>query len=81
LPADSFNVRSSRYESSRTFEKVHKTRGAGFSLPGRGVSPITSFTSLAAAGGEQKREKGFLGDTPNPGKGLPPSALPLEKHA
>jgi hypothetical protein len=31
-----------------------------------------AFT-LAACGGKSKR--GFFGDTPNPGKGLPPSAL------
>src|SRR5579883_124453 len=40
------------YESSRTLEKVLAAWGAGFSLPGRGVSP-------------------------NPGRGQPPSALPL----
>jgi len=67
------------YESSRTFEKVHTTWGAGFSLPGLGVSPNTSFTSLAACGGE--RSKRVFGGTPHPGLGLAPSALPLEKHA
>ena len=35
------------YESSRTFENVPKTRGAGFSLPGPGVSPKTFFSLFA----------------------------------
>jgi hypothetical protein len=33
--------------------------------------------TLTAYGGSPKGEREFSGDTPDPGKGLPPSALPL----
>src|SRR5262245_20915468 len=39
------------------------------------------FSLLAAAGGEQKEEKGFFGDTPSPGRRLPPSAHPRARQA
>jgi hypothetical protein len=35
-----------------------------------GVPRNLFFFSLAAAGGEKKKEKGFFGDTPNPGRRL-----------
>jgi hypothetical protein len=38
-----------RYESSRTFEKGPKTWGAGFSLPGFGVSPNPGRGRLPSA--------------------------------
>lgn len=43
----------------------------------QGCPLIFPLSSRAAAGGEQKESKEVFGDTPNPGKGLPPSALPL----
>src|SRR5215471_8450599 len=58
------------YESSRTFLGNQKARFARVSsgsaegdspLPGFGVSPISSFPSRAAVGGEQKEKKRFLG--------------------
>ena len=73
------------YESSRTFEKVHTTWGAGFSLPGRagrqapGV-PKYFFYFSRRRRRRAKERKRFFGGTPNPGLGLAPSALPLEKH-
>jgi hypothetical protein len=39
-PLPSHHYKPVRYESSRTFSKVRQTWGAGFSLPGLGVSPI-----------------------------------------
>jgi len=43
----------------------------------QGCPLIFPLSSRAAAGGEQKESKEVFGDTPNPGKGLPPSALPF----
>ena len=55
-------------------------RGAGSSLPGFQEWPWRSFSLLAAAGGEQKEKKKFFGDTPNPGKGRLPFAIPLNNR-
>ena len=45
-------------------------KGATLDL-GFGAAPQLAFLLLlAAAGGKQKQEKQFFGDTPNPGKGL-----------
>jgi hypothetical protein len=44
-----------------------------------GLCPISLFS--CAAGGGEKGEKRFFGDTPNPDRGRLPSALPLVKQA
>jgi len=44
------------------------------------VSPSFFSPFLAACGGEQKKKKRFFGDTPNPGKGRLPFAIPLKNR-
>ena len=65
------------YESCRTFKKVRKTRGAGFTLPGFGVSPITSFFHARRRRAWKRREKEFFGGHSRPRQDAPPPALPV----
>ncbi len=60
---------------------VHKSRGAGAKHPAgvRGVPEILLFLLLRVAGGDVRGEKERCGDTPHPGLGQPPFAIPLLK--
>ena len=40
---------------------------------------MVSIKLAPPAAALEKEEKGFFGDTPNPGRGLQPSALPLNR--
>src|SRR5579883_3282943 len=50
------------YESSQTFENVFAAWGAGFSLPGRGVSPLPFFFFFSPPAAAREEEEIF-GDT------------------
>jgi len=48
--------------------------------PSPGAVPQRPHLLHAACGGAQKEKKKYFGDTPNPGKGRLPFAIPLKNR-
>ncbi|GHO98427.1 hypothetical protein KSF_084750 [Reticulibacter mediterranei] len=64
--------------SNQGFSVLRSKGGSGLPAGVWGVpSFLPSFARRLRRRAKEKK-KGFCGDTPHPGKGLPPSALPLD---